>query len=293
MGNNKHIDKKNIVDVSVVSANYNFSKYLPEYITGILNSTVQPREIIIVDDGSTDQSLKALSEYKNIDYMNVIPLKKNTGLANALNTGIEKANAKYIMRLDTDDCIDKKRIEVQYNFLENNPDISIVGSNTSYFKKDVKISISKSNFPVEPDKIKNRYMEGEHGLAHTSVMGLRSLFLKYKYIQENVKAEDYDIFARMINDGIKFYNLKEPLTYYRIHSGNSANMDLYDTIKKTYNLRDHIFNKKTSGLKILLNYIHIYYYRKYLYHYKKPVSYLYLMISGLFRPDKILSRLNM
>ncbi|MFV0565531.1 MAG: glycosyltransferase family 2 protein [Flavobacteriaceae bacterium] len=276
-------------NVSIVCANYNNGKYLDEFINGVLNSSVFPKELIIIDDGSTDKSLEVLSHYK-LDYLKVISLKKNIGFANALNVGIKESTGKYVLRVDPDDILGKYRIEKQFDFLEKNQDIDITGSNVVYFNEKLENIVGASNFPQEYEVIYNRYTRGEHGLLHGSVMGKRTLFSKYLYCQDNVPAEDYDIFSRMMKGGAKAKSVSDKLTFVRIHQNSISNALPFSTVKKTYTLRDEIFKTKTYLFKIVINYISLKYYRKYYFEKNKFKKILFLAVSSIFRPDKALKK---
>lgn len=277
--------------VTILSANYNNAKFLTEYFESIFSSKVLPESIVFVDDASTDNSLEIVEKYinKGIE-IKLVALEKNIGFANALNIGLDYCNTKYILRLDPDDYISNKRIDLQYNYLTNNPDIDAIGSNATYFKD--KKTINKSNFIPNEKVIQSRYRNGEHGLLHGTVMIKTKLLKQYKYNQENVPAEDYDIFSRMIKDGKRFYNLVEPLTYVRIHASSVSNALPYRTVKLTYQLRDKIFKTKTLALIIFLNYFHMKMYRKYLFEKRTLYKYFYLIVASIIRLDKVYSRIN-
>ena len=109
-----------IVDISILCANYNNANYLDEFFNSIINSTYSVKEIIIVDDCSTDNSCEIIENYSKIlDNIILIKLDKNVGFANALNEGIKYVTAKYILRIDPDDVLASDRIEKQYDFLFN------------------------------------------------------------------------------------------------------------------------------------------------------------------------------
>ncbi|QFZ54431.1 glycosyltransferase family 2 protein [Oceanihabitans sp. IOP_32] len=281
--------KKEICDVSIVCANYNNGKYLDEFISSVINSSALPKELIIIDDGSTDESLKILSRY-NLPYLKVIALKSNVGFANALNVGIKETTGKYILRVDPDDILEKTRIAKQYTFLEKNSDIDITGSNVTYFNEKLESVVGSSNFPQKYESIYKRYIKGEHGLLHGTVMGKSLFFKKYLYCQSNVPAEDYDIFSRMIKDGVKAQSFPDKLTFVRIHQNSVSNALPFSTIKKTYALRDKIFKTKTSFFLVVINYLSLKYYRKYYFEKNNFKRVLFLGISGLFRPDKVIKK---
>lgn len=284
------MNKKKICDVSIVCANFNNGKYLDEFITSIINSTQEPRELIIIDDGSTDNSLSVLEKY-NFHFLKLIYLKENIGFANALNVGVEAAVGKYILRIDPDDILGVNRIALQYAFLENNDEVDIIGSNVVYFNEIINNIVGSSNFPVTERAIVKRYKKGEHGLLHGTIMAKAFLFKENKYNQYNVPAEDYDIFSRMITNGARPKSLKQALTYVRIH-GNSVSNDLpFRTIKITYRLRDEIFKTKTSKFVIAINFLSLRFYRKYYFEKNAIMKLWYLAVSVLFRPDKALKKI--
>jgi glycosyltransferase involved in cell wall biosynthesis len=285
------MNKKHSCDVSIVCANYNNGRYLDEFIYSVEQSSALPKELIIIDDGSTDNSMEILSKYE-LTYLSVIALEANIGFANALNVGIKKATAKYILRVDPDDLLEKRRIEKQYSFLEKNSDVGIVGSNALYFHSKNNQSLSGSNFPLSFSHIKKRYILGEHGVLHGTVMGKTTLFKKFEYVQENVPAEDYEIFAKMIKHDVKFANLGERLTKVRIHENSVSNVLPKSTIIKTFTIRDTIFNKKTSWFRLNTTYYCGFYYRKYMYDDRFFNKYFFLLISIILRPDKLWRRLG-
>lgn len=282
-------DKK-ICDVSIISANYNNGKYLDDFIKSIICSTVIPKELILIDDGSTDDSINILERF-NLPYMYIIKLQINRGFANALNEGIRRATGTYIMRVDPDDILKEDRIEKQYTFLESNKKIDIVGCNVLYFSQKIESVLGTSNFSTRQEEIIKRYHSGEHGMLHGTIMGKAYLFKENRYNQKNVPAEDYDIFSRMIKQGARPANLQEILTYIRIHKNSVSNNLPFSTVEKTYELRDKIFNSTTSRFKIVLNYLCVRYYRKYYFENNIFKKAIYLSISSICRPDKAMRRI--
>ena len=113
--------QKKTVNVSIVAANYNNGRYLEDFINSVNESTVLPKELLIINDGSTDDSLKILDSFSHLSYLRIINFEKNRGFCVALNTGIESASCDYIMRVDPDDIILKNRISSQVDFLKGTP----------------------------------------------------------------------------------------------------------------------------------------------------------------------------
>jgi len=126
---------------------------------------------------------------------------------------------------------------------------------------------------------------------HGTITIRASVLKNYLYKQENFKAEDYDIFARMIKNGHRFVNLNEPLTHVRIHAKSISNQIEYSTIKLTFRLRDEIFGTHTSSFWTRIYYWHILNYRKYLITKNLILKAIYLAFAiGLF-PMKVLNRI--
>ena len=282
---------KKTASVSIIAANYNNGSYLKDFINSISNSSLLPKELIIIDDGSTDDSIKILENFSYLEYLKIIKFKQNRGFCEALNAGIEVASGDYIMRVDPDDIVLKDRIKLQVDFLENHKEIDVVGSNVIYFHDDTGKVLNRSNFPIKHSSIKAKYLNGEHGVQHPSTM-LRSAVMKqYKYVQDNFKAEDYELFARMIKDGHQFANIHEPLTRMRVH-GQSVSVSIqYSTIKLTYKIRDEIFGTSSTVLQSRFYYWYILNYKKFLISKNILMKPFYLMLSIIFYPSKFFKRL--
>ncbi|PSL48937.1 glycosyltransferase involved in cell wall biosynthesis [Chitinophaga niastensis] len=285
--------KQQQANVSVVSANYNNGKYLKQFIDSIMNSSVLPKEIIVVDDGSTDDSaaiLKKLSE--ETDILKPVLMQQNQGFANALNIGLKEVTGAYVLRLDPDDYVHPERIRLQYELLEGNKELDVVGSNAAYFDSDTGKVIFKSNFPASFEEIKKRYHTAMHGVLHGTVMGKTALFIKYGYQQQYVPAEDYAIFARMIAEGAVMQNLPEPLTYVRVHAGSVSNDLNYKAISEPYIICNELFHTNYGKLKTRLTFYHLKFYRRFLFQKNLLKRMWYLLLAVSLNPAKIAARIK-
>ena len=120
------MEKIKVVKLSVIVPVYNVEKYLERCLDSIINQTLKDIEIICINDGSTDNSLSILEEYKKKDYRIVIINQKNKGLAVARNVGIEIAQGEYLAFVDSDDWINPNFLECLYDSAkENNCDIAV------------------------------------------------------------------------------------------------------------------------------------------------------------------------
>jgi len=279
------------VDVSIVAANYNNVRFLAAFLWSILNGTVLPKEIIVVDDGSRDGSAEILAAMeKRVPCLRVIYFNVNKGFAHALNEAIAYATGRYVARIDPDDICGFDRIERQYNELEKG-ECHVIGSNAVIFDSDSGRIITHTNFPVTVRSISDRIRKGEHGLLHPTVMAQTSLFKQYSYRQENVPAEDYDIFARMLRDGAIIGNIADCLMFYRVHGSSASTNMKYSLIQKTFDLRDEIFAVRTSSLRRIRYFVFIYSYRSYLYNKNRYARYFWGGVASFAAPLRLLSRL--
>lgn len=135
--------------VSVIISTYNYAKYLPEAINSVLNQTYQDFEIVIVDDGSTDNTREIIEGYLK-DYPDKIRyfFQTNKGCEPARNRGIIESAGNYIAILDADDIWLPDKLRIQMDFFEKNPDIGLV--HTNYILSTGERQIANFNFAVKP-----------------------------------------------------------------------------------------------------------------------------------------------
>lgn len=202
------------VKISIILPSYNSEKFLSESIKSVLGQTLKDFELIIIDDGSKDKSLKIAEGFaKKDNRIKLLKNKNNLGLQKTLNLGLKYSKGKYIARMDADDIMDRSRLEKQFNYLEKNKEIFLVGSSAKVIDESgIKIGIFKkfNNFK----KIKNKMVDS-NTMIHPSVM-FRNNF-GFFYREKFKSSEDYDLFLRMISSGKKITNLPEELISYRIY----------------------------------------------------------------------------
>lgn len=198
--------------ISVVMPVYNRKQYLKESIESILNQTFTHFEFIIVDDQSTDSSWQTIQEYTRKDSR--IVAVKNTaekGCWSARNFGWNLAKGKYIAVMDSDDIALPQRLQTQFDFMEQNPDIDICGSWIKMFGNKENIT----ELPELNNEIRD-LMFFVNSIAQPSIILKTAAFEKFNLKYKNYIAEDYELWSRAINL-LKFYNIQEPLLLYRTH----------------------------------------------------------------------------
>lgn len=213
--------------ISVVLCTYNTGVYLAEAIDSILAQSYNNFELIIWDDGSTDDTRSIVGAYndKRIRYY----FHENTGLGMALRLACEKANGEYIARMDSDDISLPNRFEKEIAFLEANFDYVLVSSAVIYIdEKGVEIGRS---FPYTDSSIitATRSMT-----VHPMAMMRRESYVKAGgYLP--IRFMEDDLFWSKLSKQGKFYNITEPLGKYRLlQSSLGHNRSKYDSVLKEF-----------------------------------------------------------
>ena len=198
-------------DIAVIMAVYNESAYVCEAIESILNQSFTNFEFIIVDDGSTDDSLKKIRSFD--DKRITIIRQENRGASAARNRAVEAARAEYIAVLDSDDVAETNRLEKQYRYLEKHPSVIAVGGLAAVITEEGNYlyTIQKE---INPEKIKSKLPK--MAFIHPTVMFRRNKFIKAGgYPGKFEPMEDCVLFNRMSRFG-DYANIPEPLIKYRI-----------------------------------------------------------------------------
>lgn len=199
--------------ISVILPVYNGTATLYSAINSVLEQTFTDYEIIILDDGSNDNSLEVISIF-NDPRISVIFDGANKGLAYRLNQGIDLARGRYIARMDQDDLCFPERFDRQFTFLESHPEVDLLGCRTIVFRGICDIVGLMSFHGTSHDDICAKPWDSIH-LAHPTWMGRKGWFLKYRYrIPEIYLAEDQELLLRSYPESI-FACLDEVLLAYR------------------------------------------------------------------------------
>ncbi len=203
--------------VSVAMAVYNAECYVSEAIDSILNQTFTDFELLIIDDGSTDGSLKILQDYAAKDDRISINHQENQGIFRTRNTLLHQSRGEFIAVMDADDIALPERLERQVAFLQQHQEVVCVGSSLDWI--DEKGRFIGHNPMPESDEELQRFMIGGISLMHhPTVMARRSVILQVGGYDDTFKTSgDLDLWLRMGEIG-KLANIKESLTHYRLHS---------------------------------------------------------------------------
>ena len=205
--------------VSIIMGIYNCANTLEEAIESILKQTYQDWELIMCDDGSQDNTYEVATSFSK-KYENIIVFQneRNRGLNYTLNRCLEKANGKYIARMDGDDISLPTRLEKEVAFLDQHREYAIVSTNMIYFDENGEWGRSNMlEFPQKEDLVKAT------PFCHAPCMVRREAYEKvkgYSVEKKLLRAEDYHLWFKMYLEGYRGYNLQEAL--YKMRDDRNA-----------------------------------------------------------------------
>lgn len=221
--NNKKNEEKRIelVKESAEQKKYSvlmslYKKENPEYlriaIDSMLNQTVAPDEIVLVEDGPlTDELYAVLDDYP---ILHRIKNEKNLGLGLALNIGLKECRNELVARMDTDDCSKPERCEKQLQRFLEKPYLAIVGSHIDEFVDDISNVISQRIVPTTSEEI-YKFAKKRSAFNHPTVMYSKTSVLENNGYADLKRNQDVDLFGRMQFNGYKAENIDEALLWFR------------------------------------------------------------------------------
>lgn len=197
------------VPISVIIPCYRCGATLKRALSSVLHQTVLPREILLIDDASGDETLELLYELQtqHPDLIKVIALDTNGGPGRARNAGWDEANQPWIAFLDADDAWHPKKLEIQYKWLTDHPDVDLCGHETAY--------LDRETIPqLETKRIAKRLhlvsMMISNQLYTRTVMIKRELPFRFPAKKH---AEDYYLWLDAIASGARAYKIEDVLAY--------------------------------------------------------------------------------
>jgi glycosyltransferase involved in cell wall biosynthesis len=215
--------------VSVLMPCYNASATLSAALESLNQQTLTDFELVAVDDGSTDGTLQMLQQWAASDVRIHLISQAHQGIVVALNTGLESCQSEYIARMDADDLAHAERLARQVAFLNQHPDIALVGSRIrGYPAEDVREGFSiylewQNSLLCDEDIRREIFVESP--LAHPSVVMRSDPLREVGGYQEHGWAEDYDLWLRLYLAGKRFAKLPEVLLDWREHPARLTRQD--------------------------------------------------------------------
>ena len=199
--------------ISVLLPFRNAASTLHRAIHSILNQTFSDFELILINDGSTDNSVPIVKKIQDhrIKLINLSP----SGIVKALNFGLTWCSTKYVARMDADDYAYPDRLEKQFQFLESHPEIDIVGSQVRYMgDKELNIGFNhyiewNNRLLSHKEMFLNRFVESP--IIHPTIMMRFLLVKKFGAYVDGPFPEDYELWLRLMQEGIQFSKIDEIL----------------------------------------------------------------------------------
>ncbi len=209
-----------IPKVSILVPVFNVERFVAEAIDSIKNQSYRNWEAVIVDDGSTDSTLAVVqSSIINDPRFILVVNPKNLGLVDSLNVGLKYCSGDYIARFDGDDIMLPSKLEIQADFLDKNPDVSLVGSDV-FTISETGVQLGISRF-FTSDKFIKKALNFYNPMLHCW-MARRNFYSDLCGYRHVIAAEDYDILARGSLVGFIYSSVPMPLISIRKRLNNTA-----------------------------------------------------------------------
>ncbi|MFF2446618.1 glycosyltransferase [Neobacillus sp. NPDC058068] len=245
--------------VSVITAVFNGEEFLMEAINSVLSQSYNEFEYIIVNDGSTDNTinvLKAITDHR----VKVINLEKNMGAAYCLNLGIKKAKGKWIAIQDADDRSDAERLKEQLKYVQSLPDVIAAGSFVKCFSDSLVedqlngVNIYFNSLESGEELAKNRFFQIP--FCHGTVFFSKKAFQQAGGYNPNYRiAYDWDLWMRLFQVG-SIHKINKVLYNYRVDKGSLSfqkwDNTYYEIIKLNMNYINEIYAKNSIQPRFLV-----------------------------------------
>lgn len=199
---------KSLPLVSVLIPTYNYGRFLKQCLESVVNQTYKNIEVIIVDDGSTDNTKQIIQEYPVVRYY----YQNNSGVSVARNRLLKEARGEYIAFIDADDYWTEDKIEKQISYLQNHPDEDMVFSICrNFFDNEQVANNKKAQFLAQTD-----FLAGI-----PSALIKKEIFDKFGFFEDDMEyGEDSEWLMRVRLHGIKSGRIDEVLYFRRLHGNN-------------------------------------------------------------------------
>ena len=232
--------------LSVVLPTYDSAHTLGAAARSVLTGNTVALELIVIDDGSTDDTAAVLAELTTDPRVRVIS-RPNRGLAASLNEGIAAARAPFIARMDADDVSAPGRFDAQVEFMAAHPDVVLAGGQIRRVINGV--AESSSRFPLDHDTIVAALLRGQHAVCHPAVVMRRSALDRVGGYWDEGVAEDWDLFLRLSEVG-DLANLDRHVLDYSFHGGG-INASSMVAVRTNIGLAVRNHYRRTCGLDTL------------------------------------------
>lgn len=203
---------KGVAPVSAIVPCYRCASTVTRAVDSIVNQSLRPAELILVDDASNDETIDMLKLLKRQhgDWVKIIELAENVGAASARNAGWNKATQPYVAFLDADDTWHTQKIEIQYGFMRDNPDVVLSG-HVCKFTKDFGEQLAPINYNYSVTEITAKNLIFKTAFSTPSIMLKRQLGFRFN---ENQRfAEDAYLWQLIAFSGFRVVRIQQNLAF--------------------------------------------------------------------------------
>lgn len=220
--------------LSYIVLSYNYERYIGKTLQSIIDQTVQDFEIVVVDDNSSDGSVEVVSAFGD-SRIRLFVNEKNIGGAASYNRAVQEARGEWLVNLDADDWIDPRKAEIQLRAVSEDPTLDIIGTYVSFHDENDAPHPSAASL----DHIFNRPHKlnlvdtwiGANNLCRSSTMVRASAHRRIGLDDPAmVRAPDYELWTRGLQQGCRFHVVTERLTSIRVHSRGVTYADPVGTL---------------------------------------------------------------
>lgn len=214
--------------------------FLKKSLDSVFSQTRKADEVVLVEDGPLTLELDTvIEEFASKEpTLKLVKLEKNQGLGRALNAGMKQCTYNYVARMDTDDICFPNRFEKQMAFIDEHPDVELLGSWTQEFTEDENGMrlMSLKKFPETNEEI-YEFGRKRNPFEHPSVIFRKSSVIAAGEYVHCYLFEDYFMWARMMLNNAVMYNIPEPLLYFRMTTDSFERRGGWNyAVKEVHNL---------------------------------------------------------
>lgn len=207
--------------------------FLKTSLDSIYAQTLKADEIVLIEDGKIPEALEAvISQYPKI---HIVRLEKNVQLGRALEAGLKVCQHELVARMDTDDIMMPDRLEKQYRFMTDHPEVASCGSDIAEFMEEDTM-LREKHMPTSPEEL-YRYGKKRNPLNHMTVMFRKSAIEAVGGYRHFPGLEDYDLWSRLLANGYQIANIPEVLVKARIGDRFASRRGGWSYFKRYLQLR--------------------------------------------------------
>lgn len=222
------------------------AEYLKQALQSVVNQTLKPTEIVIVKDGPLTKELDDCIEdfqRQHSKLFKILTFKKNRGLGLALGDGVKACKYEYIARMDSDDISKLDRFEKQFNYLQEHPEIALLGTWITEFSKDENNPDTVTKLPCTHQDIL-KFAKKRNPFRHMTMVLKKEAVIEAGNYRDFLWFEDYDLWVRMLQKGYIVANIPEYLVNVRADEKMFARRGGYRYLKQDYRFQKFLLNSK-------------------------------------------------